>query len=146
MASSTVCATIVCPVAFGWIPSERFSSGIPATPERINGIRSESVSCARLGYREENADLYDSPRLVGICIHQITVLILRDCSVCIISLMFCLSKSVESHCNPSFPPITIKAMSPLCASAVTRSILVLSHALVSPDSHPLITLILYHNS
>ena len=48
-ALNTVSATIFCPVALGWIPSERLSFGIPATHESIKGIKSEFVSVATIG-------------------------------------------------------------------------------------------------
>jgi len=55
--STTPSATIACPVSFGWIPSGKLSSGIPATHERINGIIRLFVSPATRGYTSANLDL-----------------------------------------------------------------------------------------
>jgi hypothetical protein len=109
--SNTVLATIACHDVFGCIPSRRFNSGIHATHDSINGMRRDWVSLATIGYTEAKSDLYDSHKLVGICIHHIIVFNQRDCNIITISLRFFLRSSVDNHCKPSFHHITISAIS-----------------------------------
>ncbi len=40
-------AIMRCPSSVGCMPSGRLSSGSPATPSRINGIKTTSLACAR---------------------------------------------------------------------------------------------------
>gem|GEM_PF-6076068 len=128
------------------MPSGRFNSGIPATHDKIKGISIVFVSDATRGYNPANVFLYWVQRFVGICIPPMIVINPRFCSVIIILRILFSSASVDNHCNPSLPPITINAISPDRASAVIRDSLDLSQALVSHDSQALMTFILYHIS
>ncbi len=53
--AQTFSATIFCPATLGWMPSPRFSSGIPPTSFKRNGMSNAPFFLARLGNNSRNA-------------------------------------------------------------------------------------------